>query len=108
MARGKPEVYTLLVEVGRCAGDGLPEGASGAALLCYAAAGDEAEAVRETVALLRSADLNPLDVTSYGTLAERRAEAHEIGEEEISLMQRAIDENAVIVAETTVLRAGDE
>lgn len=30
------EVYTLLVEVGRKAGDGLPEAAIGAALVCYA------------------------------------------------------------------------
>ncbi len=29
------QVYTLLVEVGRKDGDGLPKGATGAALLCY-------------------------------------------------------------------------
>ena len=65
------EVYTLLVAVGRKPGDGLPEGATGAALLCYAAGVDEAEAVRETVAVLKAADMAPLDVTGYGTLAER-------------------------------------
>ena len=33
----KPEtVYILLVECGRTAEDGLPDGATGAALLCFA------------------------------------------------------------------------
>ncbi len=41
MAEDAPEVWTLLVEVGRKADDGLPEGATGAALLCYAAGRDE-------------------------------------------------------------------
>ena len=35
------QVYTLLVEVGRKAGDGLPKGATGAALICYAAGRDQ-------------------------------------------------------------------
>ena len=95
------EVYTLLVEVGRKAGDGLPEGASGAGLRCYAAGRDEADAVRETVAVLRQADLAPLDVTGYGTLEERLAEGVEIDEAERALMRRAADENAVIVAQIT-------
>lgn len=93
------QVYTLLVEVGRSAGDGLPKGASGAGLLCYASGVDEAEAVRETVALLKSADMAPLDVTGYGTLDERRAAGEEIGDEEIALMERALTENSVIVAQ---------
>jgi len=100
------EVYTLLVQVGRKDGDGLPDGATGAALLCYAAGRDEAEAVRETVALLKTAGLNPLDVTGYGTRADRQAEGSEIGDEDIELMDRALAENAVIVAETTLLEAG--
>lgn len=94
-------VYTLLVEVGRKPGDGLPEGASGAALMCYASGTDEAEAVRETVAVLKQADLAPLDVSGYGTLEERLAEGHDIPDEERKLMQRALDENAVIVAQMT-------
>ena len=98
-------VYTLLVEVGRKAGDGLPEGASGAGLLCYAAGRDEAEAVRETVAVLRQADLAPLDVTGYGTLDERLAEGAEIDEDERALMRRAAEENAVIVAQVTPFEA---
>ena len=97
----KQQVYTLLVEVGRNTGDGLPEGATGAALMCYASGVDEAEAVRETVAILKQADLNPLDVTGYGTLEDRRADGHDIDAEEEALMQRALDENSVIVAQMT-------
>ncbi|MEM7722866.1 MAG: hypothetical protein AAF376_10865 [Pseudomonadota bacterium] len=92
-------VYTLLVQVGRKADDGLPKGATGAALVCYATGVDEAEAVRETVAILKQADLAPLDVTGYGTLAEREANGDDIGPEDRALMQRAQDENAVIVAQ---------
>ena len=95
------EVYTLLVEVGRRPGDGLPEGATGAALLCYAAGVDEEEAVRETVAVLKVAEMAPLDVTGYGTLAEREAQGVEVAPEERALVQRAGAENAVIVAEVT-------
>ncbi len=95
------EVYTLLVELGRKAGDGLPKGATGAALVAYASGVDEAEAVRETVAILKQADMAPLDVSGYGTLQERLAEGHDIAGEEHALMQRALDENAVIVAQVT-------
>lgn len=95
------QVYTLLVEVGRKAGDGLPKGATGAALMIYATGVDEAEAVREAVAVLKQADMAPLDVTGYGTLEERLELGHEIGEEERSLMDRALAENAVIVAQVT-------
>jgi len=94
-------VYTLLVEVGRSTGDGLPEGTTGAALMCYASGVDEAEAVRETVAILKQADLAPLDVSGYGTLEERLAEGHDISDEEKALMQRARDENSVVVAQMT-------
>ena len=95
------QVYTLLVEVGRNAGDGLPAEATGAALMCYASGVDDAEAVRETVAILKQADLAPLDVSGYGTLEERLAEGHDISDEEQELMQRALDENSVIVAQMT-------
>ena len=99
--RPAPEVFTLVVELGRAPGDGLPEGAVGGALLCYASARSEAEAVRETVAVLKSAGLNPLEVTGQGTQAERRAAGEEIGAEEAALMARAAAENAVIVAQKT-------
>lgn len=95
------QVFTLLVEVGRSPNDGLPKGATGAALMCYATGVDEAEAVRETVAILKQADMAPLDVSGYGTLKERLAEGHDIGEEERGLMQQALDQNAVIVAQMT-------
>jgi hypothetical protein len=99
--RSKHKVYTLLVEVGRKDGDGLPKGATGAALVCYASGVDEAEAVRETVAILKQADMAPLDVSGYGTLEERLAEGHDIDQDERDLMQRAREENAVIVAQMT-------
>ena len=97
----KQQVYTLLVEVGRREGDGLPDGATGAALMCFASGVDEAEAVRETVAILKQADLNPLDVTGYGTADERAADGHDISAEEKGLMDRALAENSVIVAQMT-------
>lgn len=102
MAR-EQHVFTLLIQVGRNAGDGLPDRATGAALLCYASGVDEAEAVREAVAVLKQAEMAPLDVTGYGTLSERLAEGHEIPDEERELMDRARAENAVIVAEATPL-----
>ena len=101
--RKKQQVYTLLVQAGRSADDGFPEGSSGAALMIYASGVDEAEAVRETVAILKQADVAPLDVTGYGTLEERLAEGHDISEDERALMQRALDENSVIIAQMTPL-----
>ncbi|MCA0870592.1 hypothetical protein LCL97_07145 [Seohaeicola saemankumensis] len=97
----RQQVFTLVVQIGRKEGDGLPEGATGAALMCFASGVDEAEAVRETVAILKQADTAPLDVTGYGTLQDREAAGHEIEAEERNLMQRALDENAVIVAQMT-------
>lgn len=95
----RQQVYTLVVQIGRKAGDGLPKKATGAGLVVFASGVDEAEAVRETVAILKQAETAPLDVTGYGTLNERIAEGHEISDEERDLMQRALDENAVIVAQ---------
>ncbi|MDX1822485.1 MAG: hypothetical protein R3197_16425 [Paracoccaceae bacterium] len=97
----RQQVYTLLVEVGRKEGDGLPPKSTGAALMIYASGVDEAEAVRETVAILKQADMAPLDVTGYGTLEERLADGQEIDAEERALMDRALEENAVIVAQVT-------
>lgn len=97
----KQNVFTLLVEVGRSENDGLPKGATGAALMCFSTGVDEAEAVRETVAILKKADMAPLDVSGYGTLEERLAEGHDISDDERDLMARALAENAVIVAQMT-------
>ena len=99
--QSRQQVFTLLVEVGRATNDGLPDGATGAALMCYASGIDEAEAVRETVAILKQAELAPLDVSGYGTLAERESEGHDINDDEKGLMQRALDENSVIIAQMT-------
>jgi hypothetical protein len=101
------QVYTLLVEVGRAQDDGLPRDATGAALVCYASGKDEEEAVRETVAILKQAGLAPVEVTGHGTVDERLAEGHEIPDEERALMDRALAENAVIVAQMEPL-FGDE
>jgi hypothetical protein len=57
--------------------------------------------VRETVAILKQAEMAPLDVTGYGTREEREAQGHEIDDQEAALMQRALDENSVIVAQVT-------
>lgn len=97
----RQQVYTLLVQVGRTKEDGLPEGSTGGALLCYASGIDEAEAVRETVAILKQAELAVLEVEGYGTLEDQRAAGAEIGDEEVALMQRAFEENSVIVAQMT-------
>ena len=97
----RQQVFTLLVQVGRKEGDGLPDGATGAALMVYSSGVDEAEAVRETVAILKQADMAPLDVTGYGTLEERLEQGHDISGDERALMDRALQENAVIVAQMT-------
>ena len=95
------KIYTLVVEVGRKPGDGLPDKATGAGLLIYASGVDESEAVRETVAILKEADLAPLEVTGHGTLEERLKAGDDIPEAEQALMNRALEENSVIVAEMT-------
>jgi hypothetical protein len=100
-AKRPQQVYTLVVEVGRKPGDGLPDKATGAALMCYASGVDEEEAVRETVAILKQADLAPLDVSGYGTLEDRLKAGDEIDDEERALMRRALEENSVVVAQMT-------
>ena len=95
------QVFTLIVEVGRKVGDGLPAKATGGALMIYASGVDEAEAVRETVAILKEADLAPLEVQGLGTIEERRKAGEEIDAEEEALMARALAENSVIVAQMT-------
>lgn len=97
----RQQVYTLVIEVGRNPNDGLPAKATGAALMVYASGVDEAEAVRETVAILKQADMAPLDVSGYGTLEERLEAGDEIAEEERELMDRALAENSVVVAQMT-------
>lgn len=92
-------VYTLLVELGRSEEDGMPKDATGGAMLVYASGKDEEEAVRETVAIIKQAGLNPIEVTGHGSIEERLADGHEIPDEERALMQRALEENSVIVAQ---------
>ena len=101
MTNKTKSVYTLDVQVGRSKNDGLPAGSTGAGLLCYASGIDEPEAVRETVAILKQADLAPLDVTGHGTVEDRLKDGEEIGEDELNLLERAENENSVIVAQMT-------
>jgi hypothetical protein len=53
------------------------------------------------VAILKEADLAVLEVQGLGTLEERQANGDDIAEEDRDLMQRALDENSVIVAQMT-------
>ena len=46
-------------------------------------------------------------MSGYGSLDDRLAEGHDIEEEERGLMQRALDENSVVVAQTTAFYEGD-
>jgi hypothetical protein len=92
------KVFILLVEVGRSEGDDLPEGSTGAALLCFASGRTEKHAVDETVKVLKDAGMAPLEVESYGT---REQPEIEIGPEEKALMDRALTEDAVIVVSVT-------
>ncbi|MEM7317995.1 MAG: hypothetical protein AAF408_03130 [Pseudomonadota bacterium] len=101
MAERSEDVYTLMVQVGRSDGDGLPEGTTGAALLCYAAGRDEKAAVDSTVQVLRQADMAPLEVESYGARSERLAAGEEIQPEDAALMDRALTDNAVLVVSVT-------
>jgi hypothetical protein len=100
-AKRAQQVHMLLVEVGRRKGDGLPERSTGAALVVYASGVDEAEAVRETVALLQTAEMSVLEVAGHGTLDEREAAGEVVEPEERALMQRALADNAVVVAQVT-------
>jgi len=101
MTKKTQQIYTLLVVIGRSDGDGLPKGATGGAMMCFASGVDESEAVRETVAVLKQAEVAPLNVTGYGTLAERIEQGHDISTEERELMDRALAENAVIIYQMT-------
>ncbi len=57
--------------------------------------------MRETVAVLRVAELSVLEVEGHGSRAEQEAAGVEIAPEEAELMDRALAENAVIVAQMT-------
>ena len=97
------QIFTLIAEVGRNNNDGLPKNCSGAALICYSSGIDEAEAVRETINILKVSKMSPLSVTGYGTVEERVDEGHEISENEYELMKKAKNENSVVIAEITPL-----
>ena len=62
---------------------------------------DRRGSVHETVRLLKQADINPLDVTEYGTMEERESDGQLLSDEEKSLMAQAKEENSVIIAQIT-------
>ena len=95
------EVFTLLVQVGRTKDDELPRTSLGAEILCFTVALTEEEAVHETVRLLKQADMNPLDVTGFGTMEERESDGQLLSDEEKGLMAQAKQENSVIIAQMT-------
>ncbi|MEO1492534.1 MAG: hypothetical protein AAFV19_10325 [Pseudomonadota bacterium] len=95
------DVFTLLVQVGRGPDDDLPDDATGAALLCYASGKTEKIAVDETIQVLKQAGLSPIEVESYGSRAERLSDGQEIDAQEAEMMERALNDNAVVVAQIT-------
>ncbi|MEM9198695.1 MAG: hypothetical protein AAGD12_12700 [Pseudomonadota bacterium] len=103
----RDDVFMLLVETGRGPDDGLPDECDGAGVLCHAPGRDEAEAVRETVELLRQAGFAPLDVTSYGTAEERAEAGEQTSDEDAALIARARTENAVMVVAVTPFLSED-
>ncbi len=102
------EVFTLMVELGRIAGDDFPEKSTGGAMVIFAPSTEEAIAVRETVQLLREAGLNPLEVTNYGTVNERRDEGYEFSSDEEELVEEALREDAMIIIEKQVFYDEDD
>lgn len=100
-------IYTLEVNLGRSKKDGLPKKATGATLICYSTGVDEEEAVREAVATLRHSNMAPLNVIGYGSIQERLSNGHEIDPEEKQLMERAVHENSVIVADVMPIFGND-
>ncbi len=103
ITKNKQIIFTLVAEVGRSKGDGLPKNASGAALMCYASGIDEAEAVRETIAVLKISGMSPLNVSGYGSIKERIDEGHDIEDHEYDLMEKAMKENSVVISQITPL-----
>ena len=101
-------IYTLEVNLGRSKEDGLPKKATGATLICYSTGVDEQEAVREAVATLRHSNMAPLNVFGYGSIQERLSNGHEIDPEEKQLMERAVHENSVIVADVMPIFGNDK
>jgi hypothetical protein len=89
------------VEVGRKEGDGLPPKATGAALLCYASGVDEAGSRARDSGDPEGSRSVAAGGAELGTLDERLKAGDEIDEAEQALMQRALEENSVIVAEMT-------
>lgn len=102
------DIYTLVIQFGRKDDDGLPEGATGGAMIAVAPAANEKAAVDDTVRLLKEAGLAPIEVESYGTMEERRASGYEFTEEELECIELARGENAIIVVQKTLFYDEDD
>ncbi len=61
--------------------------------MCYSCGIDEAEAVRETINILKLSKMAPLSVTGYGSVKERTDQGHDIDDKEYDLMEKAKKEN---------------
>ena len=95
------QIFTLIAEVGRSKDDGLPTDCSGAALMCYSCGIDEAEAVRESINILKLSKMAPLSVTGYGSVKERTDQGYDIDDKEYDLMEKAKKENSVVICKIT-------
>ena len=102
------QVYVLVVNCGRVAGDGLPAESTGVAMLILAPAAEEKLAVSDTVRLLKDAGLSPLEVDVQGTTDEMEADGNAFSEEQKSLIAEALSENNTIILDKTVLFGSDD
>ena len=82
------EVFNLLVQVMRVKDDGLAPTSSAAKILCFTAAQTEEGTVRETVRLLKQANMNPFDVTGYVTTVERASYGKLLSDQEKGLVAK--------------------
>lgn len=69
--------------------------------MCYSCGIDEAEAVRETINILKLSKMAPLSVTGYGSVKERTDQGHDIDDKEYDLMEKAQKENSVVISQIT-------
>jgi hypothetical protein len=92
------DVYALVIDCGRRAGDELPPAATGARLVCYAPGVDVEAAIAAAFDVVTAAGMAPRSATAHGTLAERGARG-ELSAAEQRLMDRALESGRVVIAE---------
>ena len=67
--------------------------------MCYASGIDEAEAVRETIAVLKISGMSPLNVSGYGSIKERIDEGDDLDDHDYEFMEKALKESAEVISE---------